>query len=466
MQLDRFFRQDLVILDQTFTTKSEALAFLASNLVAHDYARDDQRVLDLALQREAEFSTGIGNRIAIPHIRDAVMHESVISFAKVAPLEWQALDQQPVEFIFFISLTPADATSGHMEIIAKLSALFLESTFVEQLATITNYQDLIALLNAFSTTPAAAPAAPEANPSAGGYDVVAVTACPTGIAHTFMARDLLLRAAAALNISIKVETQGADGTQNQLSQADINGAQAVLIAVDRTIDLSRFQGHPNFLEMGTKAVIKDAKKELERALNREGIQFQGAPRPGAATAVEEAAQISFDKFGKRMYKSLMTGVSYMLPFVIFGGILIALAFLIDIQNAGLGDYGQILPAAKWFKTLGGLAFGLMTSVLCAGITYAIVGRQGLLPGIVVGQIASGNFLMKLDASTGTISWVEPSAGGAVSGVFGAVIGAFLAASILIVLIKYVFAYLPAVLNGVKNVLLIPLIGTLIIATVF
>lgn len=463
MNIDNFLKDNLVILDQEFKTKEEALKFLADHLVANNYAQNADKVLELALKREAEFSTGIGGKIAIPHIRDEVMNESVITFARVKPLDWQSLDQQPVEYIFFISLKPGDAQNEHMEIIAQLSSLFLDENFVNQLANVNDKQSLVNLINQNNQEKEVE--ASQSDAADQNYDIVAVTACPTGIAHTFMARDILIKTAKEMNIKIKVETQGADGTKNQLSQEEINNAKGVIIAVDRTIDLNRFKGHKNFLEMGTKAVIKNAKKEITRSLNGEGMHFKGVAKE--ADKSQTVDQISFENFGKRMYKSLMTGVSYMLPFVVFGGILIAIAFLIDIQNAGDNNYGTVLPVAKWFKSLGGLAFGLMTSVLCAGITYAIVGRQGILPGIIVGQIASGSFLMKLDPETGTVDWLSPPGiNNPVSGVFGAVIGAFIAASLLIVLIKYVFSYLPAVLSGIKNILLIPLFGTFLIAVVF
>ena len=466
MNIENFFKDDLIILNQDFKSKEEALKFLANHLVSKNYANDANKVLELALKREGEFSTGIGGRIAIPHIRDEVMNKSVITFARVKPLDWQALDDQFIEYIFFISLKPSDAQNEHMEIIAKLSSLFLDENFVSQLEKITNLNSLIELIN--KNTQPSEPINEEVETSIAKdtyYDIVAVTACPTGIAHTFMARDMLIKAAQEMNLKIKVETQGADGTKNPLTQSDIQNAKGIIVAVDRAIDLNRFKGHKNFLEMGTKAVIKNAKAEITRSINGEGIHFKGIAKE--TNKSDEVDQISFENFGKRMYKSLMTGVSYMLPFVVFGGILIAIAFLIDIQSAGDNNYGTVLPVAKWFKSLGGLAFGLMTSVLCAGITYAIVGRQGILPGIIVGQIASGSFLMKLDPETGTVDWLSPPAdGNPVSGVFGAVIGAFIAASLLIVLIKYVFSYLPAVLSGIKNILLIPLFGTFLIAVVF
>lgn len=221
----------------------------------------------------------------------------------------------------------------------------MEPTFVSQLKSVQNYEALTTLIKQNIKVEKASSQDTDQTNENGVYDVVAVTACPTGIAHTFMARDMLNKAAQAMNIKIKVETQGTDGSKNTLTTAEIQAAKAVIIAVDRTIDLSRFRGHSNVLEMGTKAVIKDAQKELQRALNGEGIKLQGQAKTTNNTE-QVVDQLSFDKFGKRMYKSLLTGVSFMLPFVVFGGILIALAFLIDINNAGSSDYGTINVVAK------------------------------------------------------------------------------------------------------------------------
>lgn len=467
MDLNVFFKKDLIVLDKSFESKEEALKFLASNLVDKNYAKNADTVFQLALKREKEFSTGIGGSIAIPHIRDEVMNESVITFAKISPLNWNSVDNVDVKYVFFISLRNSDVHGSHMEIIAQLSSLFLDSDFINQLQNVSDYESLMSLMNK-KLDDNKKNQESQIQISDTNYDIVAVTACPTGIAHTFMARDMLMKAAKEMSVKIKVETQGAEGIKNKLTQEEINNAKGVIIAVDRTIDLSKFAGHNNVLELGTKAVIKNAKKELTRSLNSEGYKFEGKKKT-LSNENDDINQISLNKFGKRMYKSLMTGVSYMLPFVVFGGILIALAFLIDIKNSGdtNGNYGTINPVAKWFKELGGLSFGMMVPILAAYITYAIVGRMGLLPGFVVGLVAKGDFFFQLNPKTGAINWLEkPGNVGATSGVFGAIMGAFIASFVLILLIKYIFAYIPQQLSGIKNILVIPLIGTFVVASVF
>ncbi len=465
MKLNEFFKNDLIVVDKSYKTKKEALESFAKILVEKKYASNKKTIVELALKREAETSTGIGEGIAIPHIRDEVMKKSVIFFAKVKDMDWESLDGNPVKYIFFIALNPKESGS-HVEILADLMKLLMNENFKNELINIKSINSLNKLINKYNEVK-------EDNSNQisstaeGTYDIVAITACPTGIAHTFMARDMLEKAAKEMNIKIKVETQGADGAKNVLTEKDIKNAKGVLIACDRVVELSKFSGHENVLEMGTKPVIKDAKKEIQKLLDRKGEKFLASSNKKESTN-QDNQEMSFNGFGKRMYRSLMTGVSYMLPFVVFGGILIAIAFLFDFQNSGQSNFGSGTPAAKWFKTMGDLAFGMMVPIIGAYITFAIVGRQGLLPGFMVGLMSQGKFLFSLNPSTGEVNWFSTaeSSGGGSSGIFGAIVGAFLAAAILIALVKYVFVYLPASISGLKNILFIPLFGTLAVVTVF
>lgn len=471
---NEFFKKDLVLINKTYSNKKDALKNFAKILVENNYATNADIVLEMALKREKENSTGIGEEIAIPHIRDNVMNKSVILFAKVKPLNWDSIDNKKVKFIFFIALNPKNSSS-HMEVLASLMKLFMNADFKNELENVSSYEELKKLINKYDSIKEIKSIDKNKDSV---YDVVAITACPTGIAHTFMARDMLEKAAKEMNVKIKVETQGADGSKNILTNEEIKNAKGVIIAVDRIVDLSRFSQHSNVLEMGTKPVIKDAKKEIQKILDNKGSKIQVNKNNDSTN--DSNTEMSFNKFGKRAYKSLLTGVSYMLPFVIFGGILIALAFLFDMKNAGSNDFGSGNSVSKWTKQLGDLAFGLMVPILAAYITFAIVGRQGLLPGFMVGLIAKGDFFFYLNPENGNIQWLlKPGDGnppGASSGVFGAIGGAFLAASILILLSK-LFAlqintkngkknWFPNSLNGIKNILLIPLFGTFVIVITF
>ena len=477
MNFSEFFKNDLILTNKSYSSKEEALKDFAKVLVNKGYAKTQKRVVEMALKREAESSTGIGEGIAIPHIRDEVMKTSCIFFAKVNKVNWDSLDGQPVDYVFFIALNPKSSGS-HMEILAALMKLFMNPDFKNELTSVKNIPSLIKLMNKYNEEEEIEQTT-NTNSSNNGWDVVAVTACPTGIAHTFMARDMLEKAAKEMGIRIKVETQGADGAKNVLTDEDIKNAKGVIIACDRVVELSKFAGHPNVLEMGTKPVIKDAKKEITRILNGEGSKFQGKAKSFDSSSDGEA-EMSFNKFGKRAYKSLLTGVSYMLPFVIFGGILIAIAFLIDMANAGSSNFGSVNEVARWCKKLGDLAFGLMVPIMAAYIAFAIVGRQGLLPGFIVGLIAKGDFFFNLNPETGKISWLllpgDTDPAGASSGVFGAIGGAFLAATILILMSKLFVLqvntkngkkpWFPQSLNGIKNILLFPLFGTFFTAISF
>lgn len=471
MNLNSFFKKDLVIINKKYSSKEDALKDFAKILETKKYAKNYKKVLEKVLDREKEFSTGIGNEIAVPHIRDDVMNKSVILFSKIAPLNWNSIDNKDVKIIFFIALSKNDGESKHLDIISNLSRLFMDQNFCKEIQAISDYNSLISTLKKYDDKNIDSSKNLENNNKDNNsvYDIVAITACPTGIAHTFMAAQKLEEIAKSMDIKIKIETQGTEGSKNTLTQEEINNAKGVILAVDKTIDTSRFAGHKNVLEISTRAVIKDAKTQLKKSLNNEGIEMKGSKRQ---TSFEDNTDlISFDKFGKRLYKSLMTGVSYMLPFVVFGGILIAISFLADLgfaNNPELAkNLGSITNAAKWFGGLGKLSFGLIIPILSAYIAYAIVGKFGLLPGFVCGLISSGKFIGVLNPQDGTLDWFNaPKDTDPNSGFFGAIIGGFLSAIILIVIIKYIFNYFPKQLNGIKNILFIPLIGTLLIGSLF
>lgn len=464
MDINNFFYKDISFFNKTYKTKQDALKDFAKILHEKKYVKNAKSTLELALKRENEFSTGIGDKIAIPHIRDDVVIKPCILFAKTKPCKWGSVDDKDVEFIFFIVMNMQSGENSHMDVIANLSRCFMKKEFIDEINKVTTFANLNKVLTTFSSD--SEPKKEEQKNGDSHYDIVAITACPTGIAHTFMAAQKLEDAAKKMNLKIKVETQGTEGSRNTLSYEDITNAKGIILAVDKTIDLSRFSGIDNVLEISTSAVIKNAQNQINRSLNKEGTKMKGSVNSSKFESNDDL--ISFHKFGKRLYKSLMTGVSYMLPFVVFGGILIAIAFLIDIRHADNpllnSDLGKIEPTAKWFKTLGEIAFGLMVPILSAYIAYAIVGKFGLLPGFITGMISNGAFLFNLNPQTGVINWLgKPEAN---SGFFGAILGAFLSAAIVIVFCKYIFGWLPKSLNGIKNILFIPLISTLVIAALF
>lgn len=452
-----FFSEKLFILNQEFKTKDEALSFLSTQIVEKKFGTNKKAILDAAQKREKEFSTAIGNKIAMPHIRIAQMKKSVVVYARVKPLDWNSMDNEKIEHIFFIALNEKD--NVHMEIISTLSQNVMDPLFVNKLDTIKTYNEFVDLFkNKENTNKDKKITKPQEKTN---YDIVAITACPTGIAHTYMAKDALIAKAEQMGISIKVETQGTEGSRNTLSQEEIDNAKGVILAIDRAVELNRFTKHQNVLETSTRKAMKKPEEEIQFVLDKKGEKLKSA---GAANASSEAISFNFDNFGKRLYKALMTGVSYMLPFVIFGGIMIAIAFMIDTfagnKDAG-GDFGTINPSAKWFKTIGGLSFDLMVPILSAYIAYALVGKIGLLPAFVTGMISSG----KMGNFSATSGWLGTPANVS-SGFFGAIAGAIFVGVLIILFMKYLNPKVPKSLNGIMQILIVPFVGTLIIAGLF
>lgn len=452
----KFFSEELMILDRRFKTKKEALKVLSTLIVEKKFGTNKDAILEAALKREKEFSTGIGNKIAIPHIRINKISKSVVLYARVEPLEWGSSDKQKVEHIFYIAISDKDSEL-HMEIISALSKKFMNPLFVKQLEKIKDYKGFIKLFKEEKTKEPI-----ETKNETSNYEIVAVTACPTGIAHTYMAKDALVKQAQELGISIKVETQGTEGSRNTLTQSEINNAKGVILAIDRAIDLDRFSTHENVLETSTRKVMRKSKDEIELILNQKGEKIKNINAGGASI---DNVSFNFEKFGRRIYKALMTGVSYMLPFVVFGGIMIAIAFMIDTfaGNKSTGEnFGSVNPGAKWFKTLGGISFDLMTPILSAYIAYALVGKIGLLPAFVTGMISSGkmgDFIHK------KIGWLGTPAGVS-SGFFGAIVGALFVSTLIILFMKYLNPKVPKSLNGIMQILIIPFAGTLVMAGLF
>lgn len=461
MDINNFLKNDLIYFDKKFKSKTEALKFFAQQLEEKKYATDKKKVYQLFLERENQFSTGVGNQIALPHIRDDVMTKSVVMFAKLEkPLNWESIDNKDVKYIFAITMSKKEGEKSHLEIIADLSSLLINDEFINKLSEIKTASKLKSLINEFTLLKKSAPKKIESS-----YDYVAVTACPTGIAHTFLAAEKLEKVAQELGIKVKVETQGTEGSKNTLTQKEIDESKGVILALDRAVDTVRFKNHSNVIETSTRQAIHSPYELFKEIKNQQGKKLKNIT---GSTESGEQSSLSFDGFWKRSYRSILTGVSYMLPFVIFGGILIAIAFLIDsigiwsglITNPNYKELGSISFGSQWFKTIGGQAFSIMVPILAAYIAYSIVGKFGLLPGFLVGFMSTGsmkNFFTN-------IGWLEIA--DVNSGFFGSIIGAFLASAIIIVFSKYIFKSMPKSMAGVTNILLLPLFSTLVTVFLF
>lgn len=407
------------------------------------------------MAREALTSTGLGDGIAMPHSKNSAVKEATVLFAKSNKgVDYESLDGQPTD-LFFMIAAPEGANDTHLAALAELSQYLMKDGFADKLRQVTSPDQVIELFDQASEKAEEVAVVEPANK--GGDFLVAVTACTTGIAHTYMAQEALQKVAAEMGVGIKVETNGASGVGNKLTAEDIKNAKAVIIAADKAVEMDRFDGKPLI-----NRPVADGIRKTEELIN---LALSGKAEIYKATNASGVAESSNEKLslGGAFYKHLMSGVSQMLPFVIGGGIMIAIAFLLDQilgvpkdQLSNLGSYHEI---AAQFKSIGGAAFGFMLPVLAGYIAYSIAEKPGLVSGFVAGAIASSG------ASFGGVAYAAGgektlSLVGVSSGFLGALVGGFLAGGVILVLRK-LLAGLPRSLEGIRSILLLPLLGVLV-----
>lgn len=411
------------------------------------------------LAREGEFSTAVGDGIAIPHAKTkAVKRPGLAAMTLAKGVDWKAPDDAPATLAFMIA-APEGQNNVHLEMLAKLSQLLMHEEFANALRSAKTPEEFLATIDrgeaerdAEKAQEAKKDAAPKAESDL--PEVLAITACPTGIAHTYMAAEALEKKATEMGIKLKAETQGSAGAKNVLTAEEIAHAKGIIIAADKNVERERFAGKPVY-STNVSAGIQEPEKLINIILNGEAPVQEGS----VATA-SSAGSGEKDSVGHVLYKHLMNGVSHMLPFVIGGGILTAIAFLVDIKAAGTATYGSTIPAAALFKTIGGEAFGLMLPILAAYIAESIADRPGLAPGFVGGLFAKTGYdlayLANINAAT------PPTT---ISGGFIAALFAGFAAGYLMLGIERMCDSLPASLEGIKPILLYPLLGILAIGIV-
>lgn len=391
----------------------------------------------------------------MPHAKNAAVKEATVLFAKSNKgVDYESLDGQPTD-LFFMIAAPEGANDTHLAALAELSKYLMKPGFADRLRAVTNPEEVIAV---FDTAEAADKAAEEVvvTPSGDRPFIVAVTACTTGIAHTYMAEEALKKQAAEMGVDIKVETNGASGVGNKLTAEDIENAAGVIIAADKAVEMPRFNGKP-LVSRPVAAGIKQAEELINIVLDGKAATYTATE--GAAT-VESAEKLSL---GKAFYKHLMSGVSQMLPFVIGGGILIALAFLFDgalgVPSDSLGNLGSYHEIAAMFMKIGGAAFGFMLPLLAGYIAYSIAEKPGLVAGFVAGAIASSGLAFgKIPYAAGGEETLALA--GVSSGFLGALVGGFLAGGVVLVL-RNALRNMPKSLQGLNAILLLPLLGTAI-----
>lgn len=421
-------------LNVSVNTKDEAINKLVDLMCASEKISDKKAYKKGILAREALTSTGIGEGIAIPHAQDASVKKAGLAAMTVPRgVDYDSLDKQPAH-LFFMIAAPEDGGSLHLQALAKLSALLMDEDFRKELLNAQTAQEFLSVIDKKE----ALKDQQENNTNNNqGYKVLAVTACPTGIAHTFMAAENLTKAGAAMGYLLKAETNGSEGIGNALTTEEIAAADGIIIAADKNVEMARFDGKPLLSVSVTEGI-----RHPEELINK----IRNGQAPVYHASHEEKVAVNSSGGARDIYKHLMNGVSHMLPFVVGGGILIALAFLVDsfyyqsIGKAFDGNFGSLHPIANLLKAkIGGVAFSFMLPVLSGFIAMSIADRPGLAVGFVGGSIAASGK----------------------SGFLGALAAGFLA-GYLVNLLKKVCKNMPHSLEGTKPILIYPVFGVLLI----
>ena len=434
MKIADLLAKESIDLQVKVGSKGEALEHLVALMAKSGKLADEAEYKRCVLAREEEGSTGIGEGIAIPHAKtNAVKAPGLAAMIVAEGVDFASLDDQPAK-LFFLIAAPDTEDNVHLDVLSRLSTLLMDEDFTNALYAAKSSQEFLDIIDKFEAVKLAEEAEEEAASEAANVPaaerlVLAVTACPTGIAHTYMAAEALQNMAEKMGVNMKVETNGSGGVKNKLTAEDIAAAEGIIVACDKNVPVERFAGKPVIFVKVADGINKP--KELIDAI----LEGKAAVYEGQREEKQSAAEPTKESTGRQIYKHLMNGVSHMLPFVIGGGILIALAFLLDMEFAGTAKFGSGTPAAAFFKNVGGMAFSMMMPILAGYIAMSIGERPGLMLGIVGGFLAAS--------------------GG--SGFFGALFAGFIGGYLVLALRK-LFSALPDSLEGLKPVLLYPVCG--------
>ena len=457
MKIQDVLNKNVMLFDLQATDKEGVINEMIQSLVDNGVVTDFDTFKAGIMNREAQTSTGLGDGIAMPHSKNEAVKEATVLFAKSnKSVDYASLDGQPTD-LFFMIAAPEGANDTHLAALAELSKYLMKPGFADKLRQASTPDQVIATFDAEEQEAAAEEAKKaEAVKEAASSDkplIVAVTACTTGIAHTYMAEEALIKKGEEMGVTVRVETNGASGVGNRLTAEEIAKAEGVIIAADKAVETARFDGK-KLISKPVAAGIRQTEELIQTILDGKADVFHSENAAQASASQEKLS------LGGAFYKHLMSGVSQMLPFVIGGGILIALAFLID-QVMGvptdleslkqLGSYNQ--PAA-YFMTAGKAAFGFMLPILAGFIGFSIAEKPGLVAGFVAGAIADSGAALG-NVAYGATKATIPAAQS--SGFLGALVGGFLAGGVILVLRK-VLAGLPRSLDGIRSILLLPLLG--------
>lgn len=444
MRITDLLSKDGIELNVTAKDKNDIINKMTKLMLKTGRITDLNAYTELVLKREEEGSTGVGEGIAIPHGKgDCVTEPGLVAMVVPNGVEYDALDGKPVNLLFMIA-APNTSDNVHLDVLSRLSTMLMDTEFKNKLISAKSKEEFLNIINETENEKFK-----EETKQEQGYEILGITACPTGIAHTYMAAEALENAGKEVGHLVKIETQGQSGVKNKLTKEEIKNAKAIIIAADIDIDLSRFKGK-KILKAKVADGIHKPKELIEKALTDKNIPvYQGNGK-------DDSEYENSDGVGSRIYRHLMNGVTHMLPFVVGGGILIAIAFLLDDYSIDPSNFGMNTPIAAFFKTIGGIAFDFMLCILSGYIAMSIADRPGLAVGFVGGAVAK--------AGTTFASLTNPDVTLVSSGFLGALIAGFIGGYVVLLLRK-VFSFLPKSLESVKPILIYPVGGILLIGLI-
>ena len=440
MKITDLLSKDAIKLNGIANSKQDAINKLVDLMAKNGNLTDKEKYTQVVLKREEEGSTGIGEGIAIPHGKtDAVSKPGLSAMVINDGVEFDSLDGQPAKLLFLIA-APNTKDNVHLDVLSRLSTLLMDTEFRKSLMEAKTPEEFLRCIDIAEN------AKLSQSKKNDEYEILAITSCPTGIAHTYMAAEALEKMGEQLGHKVKVETHGSSGVKNKFTKEEIKNAKAVIIAADTKIDLSRFDGK-KLIKAKVADGINRPQDLIEHVLSSEAKTYHSNNKSENNDSDEK------EGFGTKIYKHLMNGVTHMLPFVVGGGILIAIAFLLDDYSINPSNFGMNTPVAAFFKTVGGAAFNVMLYVLAGYIAMSIADRPGLAVGFVGGILAvqGTTFASLTDSSVVLVS----------SGFLGALIAGFVGGYIVI-LLKKICSYLPESIEGIKTILLYPVFGILLI----
>ena len=437
MKITDLLSTSAIKINGSASSKEELISKMVDLMANNGNIINKEEYKRVVLEREKEGTTGIGEGIAIPHGKtDAVSKPGLAAMVVPNGVEFDSLDGQPVKLIFLIA-APNTKDNVHLDVLSRLSTLLMDTRFREELLNAETAAEFMLCIDRAERMKLN-----ETKKENDGYEILAITACPTGIAHTYMAAEALEKMGTQLGHKVKVETHGSSGVKNKFTKEEIKNAKAVIIAADTKIDLSRFDGK-KLVKAKVADGINKPQQLIEHVLSPEAKVYHSKNKNNQEDDSEK------EGIGTQIYKHLMNGVTHMLPFVVGGGILIALAFLFDDYSIDPSNFGMNTPLAAFFKTVGGAAFNVMLYILAGYIAMSIADRPGLAVGFVGGILAvQGTTFASLTDSTVTL---------VSSGFLGALIAGFVGGYIVLGL-KKVCSYLPESIEGIKTILLYPVFG--------